>query len=585
MSKKIEDKYVKLSDIDHCLKRPGMYIGSTSPNTSKKYVLSDDNTMVIKEITHIPGFIKLFDEIIMNSVDESKRNPKLNRIDVDIDLESNKISIKDNGGIPVQKHKEYNEWVPEMIFSTLKAGSNFDDTEEREGGGLNGVGSVLANIFSKEFKVVTCDGKNRFTQTFSDNMRKRDKPSIIKSKTNHTQISYIPDLKRFELDGINEDHFKMMEKRVYDLSACNTKVKFYFNGNLINIKSFDDYIKLYTEEFFSEHSKDLKWSIGVSNSDNGYQQVSFANSTETYDGGTHVEYIMNQIIVQLREFFKKKHKVDIKPSELKQHIFLFINSTVINPSFSSQTKEKLITESKEFGFEFKVSDKLIKSILKSEIVESVLDWVERKKIADENKLQRDLKKRLSKIKVDKLIDAKGKERWKCSLSIFEGDSASSSFRKYRDPNTMGSFALKGKFINVSEITTRKLTDNKEAVNLMAALGISIGSEINLKDLRYGRVLIYTDADCLEENTQVVTKMGNKSISEVNYEDEILTHTGEYKKVNNIISKEISTHIKISVNGDEIICSEDHKLIVVRDGEVMEVKAKDLKEDDQFLIEK
>ena len=181
--------------------------------------------------------------------------------------------------------------------------------------------------------------------------------------------------------------------------------------------------------------------------------------------------------------------------------------------------------------------------MKSEIVESILDWIERKKIADENKLHRDLKKKISKLKVDKLIDAKGKDRWKCSIGIFEGDSASSAFRKYRDPNTMGSFALKGKFINVSEISSRKLTENTEAVNLMAALGISIGTEVNLKDLRYGKILIYTDADCLEENTIVVTKSGNKPISEIDYTDEVLTHTGEYKKVNNIISKEISKYIR------------------------------------------
>lgn len=172
-----------------------------------------------------------------------------------------------------------------------------------------------------------------------------------------------------------------------------------------------------------------------------------------------------------------------------------------------------------------------------------------------------------------------------SNGLVSHNSASAAFRKYRDANTMGSFALKGKFINVSEITTRKLTDNKEAVNLMAAMGISIGTEVNLKDLRYGRMLIYTDADCLEENTMVVTKNGNKKISDVDYTDEMLTHTGEYKKINNIIGKEISSYIKISVNGDEIVCSEDHKLIVVRNGEVEEIKAKDLKYDDQFLIEK
>ena len=172
-----------------------------------------------------------------------------------------------------------------------------------------------------------------------------------------------------------------------------------------------------------------------------------------------------------------------------------------------------------------------------------------------------------------------------SNGLISHNSASSAFRKYRDPNLIGSFALKGKFLNVSEITTRKLFDNKEAVNLMASIGISIGTEVNLKDLRYGKILIYTDADCLEENTMVVTKNGNKRISDVDHNDMVLTHTGEYKKINNIISKDISSYIEIDINGEKILCSEDHKLIVFRNNEIVEIKAKDLKMDDQFLIEK
>lgn len=585
MSKKIEEQYKVLDQISHILLRPQTYLGSNKPNTSVQYVFNKEtNKMENMEITYIPSFLKIFDEIITNSIDESKRNSKLNRIDITIDVEIGKITIKDNGGMPIVIHKEHNQYIPEVVFGTLLSGSNYSDDENRIVAGVNGYGSKLTNIFSTEFKVSSSDGKNEFNQIFSNNMRNRTKPLVKKSTKKFTEISYIPDYEKFGLTNIDSNHYKMIEKRVYDLAGCNTNVKIYFNGELIEFKSFDDYIKLYKDEFFSETSKDGKWTIGISNSDNGFQQVSFANSTETYDGGTHVDYILNQIINELRSFFNKKHKVDVKPSDLKNHIFLFINATVINPSFSSQTKEKLITETKDFGFEFKVSDKIIKSIIGSEIVESILDWIERKKIADENKLHRDLKKKISKLKVDKLIDAKGKDRWKCSIGIFEGDSASSAFRKYRDPNTMGSFALKGKFINVSEISSRKLTENTEAVNLMAALGISIGTEVNLKDLRYGKILIYTDADCLEENTIVVTKSGNKPISEIDYTDKILTHTGEYKKVNNIISKEISKYIKITVNGDTIECSEDHKLVVVREGELIEIKAKDLRYDDQFLIE-
>jgi len=417
----IDKKFQKLDDIEHVILRPGMYIGSIKPHTSNKWLISESG-VELKEVTYNPGFLKIFDEIITNSVDESKRKgSKLNTIKVNIDKGTNTITIWDNGGIPVVKHSEHKEWIPEMIFSNLKAGSNFDDSEARSWAGTNGVGSTLTNIYSKRFTISTCDGKNSFSQTFSNNMRERTKPVVAKSTKGFTEISFLTDFEKFVLDGIDDDHFKMLEKRVYDLAACNTHLKIHFNGKLLQFKSFEDYVKLYVNDYFFEGTKDKAWSIGIALSENGFQQVSFANSTETYDGGTHVDYVMNQIITELRAFFAKKHKVDVKPSELKQHMFLFLDSTIINPSFSSQTKEKLITEIKDFGSTFEVSTKLIQSILKSEIVNSILDWIQQKKSAEDSKLQRELNKKLSKIKVEKLIDAKGKDRWKCSIGLFEGD--------------------------------------------------------------------------------------------------------------------------------------------------------------------
>jgi DNA topoisomerase-2 len=494
MSKKIEDKYKVLDQISHILLRPGTYVGSNKPGLFNKFIISDDGKIIQKELTIIPSFIKIFDEVVTNSVDEHKRNKNINKIDVIVDIENNIISVRDNGGIPIEIHKEHNQYVPEVIFGNLMSGSNYDDTDERTVAGLNGLGAKLTNVFSEEFIVSSCDGKKHFTQIFRNNMRDKDKPVIKKSKDNHTQITYKPDLSQFNIERIDEDHFKMIEKRVYDLVGTNPDIKFTFNGKSINFKSFEDYVKLYTDEYFYETKKDKSWSLAIALSDVGFQQVSFVNSTETYDGGTHVDYIMSQIISSLREFFLKKHKVDVKPSELKNHMFLFLNSTVINPSFSSQTKEKLITEVKDFGTTFEISSKLIQSILKSEIVNSILDWIQQKKNAEENKLQRELNKKLSKIKVDKLIDAKGKDRWKSKLYIFEGDSAASSFRKYRDPQSMGAFSLRGKFINSSEITNQKLVQNQEAVNLMGSIGLKLGKEIMIKDLRYGQILLATDAD-------------------------------------------------------------------------------------------
>ncbi len=436
----VNKEFKKLNDIDHCLSKPGMYIGSTTPQKSEKWII-EDGVPKLKEITYNPGFLKIFDEIITNSIDESKRRgSKLNT--VKITIEESTIKVWDNGGIPVVKHREHKEWIPEMVFSNFKAGSNFNDDQNREWAGTFGVGSTATNIFSKKFKVSTCDGKKSFKQEFSNNMRKRTKPTIKPGVKNHTEIEFQPDFTRFKMDKIDNAHLLMLTKRVYDIAACNKNLKVYLNDKHINFKSFQDYIKVYTSDFIYEEGKD--WSIGVALSESGFKHISFVNSIETMDGGTHVDYIMNQIISKLREFFEKKYKVDVKPSELKSHIFLFLNSTVVNPAFSSQTKEKLITDSKEFGRTVELSNKFIQSIIKSEIIESILDWIDKKRDAQENKLKRDLNKKISKIKVDKLIDSKGKERWRHTLGIFEGDCI--------DGNTMI------KIINGGEISDKRIKD-------------------------------------------------------------------------------------------------------------------------------
>ena len=492
MGVNIEKRYQKLTDTEHVLLRPGMYIGSVKPHTEEVYLLDRRSwKLVPKEVTYNPGFLKLFDEIVSNSVDEHKRNSKLNQIKVNVDLDTNKISIWDNGGIPVEIHKEYNEWVPEMIFSNLKTGSNFDDTEQRTVVGTNGVGSTLTNIFSKEFNIDTCDGKKRFTQTFYNNMAKKTKPKVVSAKRGFTEISYVPDFERFGMKKIDKPSLQMMEKRLYDIAACNPKLKIWLNGEPITFKSFKEYSELYTTPVFYEQSEN--WQIGIGHSDNGFKAISFVNSVETKDGGTHVNNITWQITNYLRDKIKRKHRVDVKPSELKNHLYLFINCTIINPAFSSQTKEKLITEPKDFGSIHELSEKTLKKVLGSEIIQSVLDWIERKRAAEERAKLRKLNKNLDKSKVLKLIDAKSRgNREKCTLAIFEGDSASSAFRRYREPQMQGAFPLRGKFINVSEIPDTRVVQNKEVQSLMAAIGLKIGHKP--KDLRYGKILFYTDAD-------------------------------------------------------------------------------------------
>ena len=488
--KTIEEKYRKLSDVDHVLLRPGMYCGSIKPK-QEDYHLHDGEKFVKRSVSYNPAFLKIFDEIVSNSIDEHRRNSKLNEVRVTVDPDAGSIKIWDNGGIPVVMHAEHNEWIPEMIFSNLKAGSNFNDDEERLVAGTNGVGSTLTNIFSTKFRIRTCDGKNAFEQTFSNNMRERTQAKIVKWKDHFTEIFYVPDLPRFSLEKIDADHVEMMRKRCIDLAACNPSLTISFNETTYKFDKFADYCKLYVPDVVYEEG--TRWKVGIAPSEGSFTQVSFVNSVETKDGGTHVDYIASQVIEWIRERVKKKHKVDLKPSELRNHFFLFVQADIVNPAFSSQTKEKMITESKEFGSKFELADKTLKAVLASEVVQRILDWAQQKALADERKQLRELNKNLAKGKVLKLIDAKARYgRGDCTLALFEGDSASSAFRKYRDPQRQGAFPLRGKFVNVTEMPATKIIQNQEVKDILAATGLKMGEEP--KELRYGKVLIYSDAD-------------------------------------------------------------------------------------------
>jgi DNA topoisomerase-2 len=222
------------------------------------------------------------------------------------------------------------------------------------------------------------------------------------------------------------------------------------------------------------------------------QQVSFVNGVETRDGGTHVDLIASQIVEFVRKRLEKKHKVSLRPAEIKNHLFVFIRADIINSAFSSQTKEKLITDPRDFGSKHEVSEKTLKALFESDIIQNILDWAQQKALADERKMLRELNKQVSREKVLKLIDAKGRDREKCTLALFEGNSASSAFRKYRDPQIHGAFPLRGKFLNVTEMPAAKIIQNAEVKDILTAMGLKMGESPT--DLRYGKILIYSDAD-------------------------------------------------------------------------------------------
>jgi len=496
MTKHIQQTYKVLDEISHIRARTGMYAGSVSRQSSIEWILNKEiNKMEKKEVSYIPAFVKIFSEILDNAIDEGKRAPEtLNQIKVDITFDE--ISISDNGrGIPVQIHEQTGTYIAETVFSNLRAGSNFNDDEDQSLIGTNGVGSTLTNVLSSNFKVESCDGKKKLTQNFWDGMRERSEPEIKDFTKNGTKITFTPDYEFFKISGMDQDHTDKIYKKVIDAAACNLNIKFYFNGDLIKFKSFDDYVALYADEYLTDSNEN--WNIGITNSD-GFEQISFINSVETYQGGTHVNYVMDQITAKLREHFKKKHRVDVKPSDIRNHIRVFIFGTLNRPRFSSQTKENMISPSSEWKTAWTVSDKFIKAILKTDIVQSILDWISAKEkaqlMADLRKANKNLDKSDPK-RVEKFHDASTKQRNEAILLLAEGDSALSGLLSGRDPKTMACFPLRGKPINVTPMDLKDILENKEFKNIMTITGLNFAEKVkSIEDIRFRRIIISSDQD-------------------------------------------------------------------------------------------
>jgi DNA topoisomerase-2 len=518
--KAIASKYQKLTDVEHCLKRPGRYIGSIVPKTASvwcfigKTITNNPEKMIRKNLTWNPGFLKMFDEVITNSVDFSKtpEGKHLDTVKVEIDRTKGTISVSDNGGIPVIMHPEEKIYIPTLIFGFLRSGSNFDDDVESDGAGQNGEGASLTNIFSTEFTVETSDGKKKLIQTWTNNMQNMTEAKVSSSSTRGTKITYTPDYAHLKIT-LDDDNYQRLVKRVVDIAGCNPRLKVFLNGEQIKIKSFPDYIGLYTDGFVYDENPD--WQVGIAKSDEGFEHVSFVNSTETMQGGEHVRYVCHLVNTEVREFIKKKYKVDVKPTEIQQHYRLFINARIIRPRYDSQTKENLMTEIKDFKTTWKPSEKFVKEVIKSDIIARIMVWVEMKARAMELEDLKGLNKESDKTnpkRILKLQDANlaGVEPNKCVLFITEGDSASKAGKSVGDRDTMGFLSLRGKPLNVSSALNQsmksmtskdgkkkknKLADNEEFFNLMVAMGLSIGKKVkSVRELRYGKLAIMTDAD-------------------------------------------------------------------------------------------
>tara|TARA_B110001454_G_scaffold218559_1_gene246898 strand:+ start:2044 stop:5478 length:3435 start_codon:yes stop_codon:yes gene_type:complete len=507
---KIADKYQKKSQLEHILDIPDTYIGSIEKQEESLYIFNETkNKITKKKITYIAGLQRIFEEILLNSFDQTVRNgTNTTQIKVKIDKEKNEITIWNNGkGIPVIYKESEKVYIPEMIFGMLLTSGNYDKNEKRITGGKNGYGAKLTNIFSEEFKLETVDDerKKKFQMTWKNNMGKKSKEKITDSdKAGYTKIVFKPDLKRFNISELSDDIISLMKKRVYDI-AINTsaKVSVSYNGKKIAIKKFEDYIKLYLKDgedkkILVDEDTNERWSIGLYMNDDNFEQISFVNGINTNLGGTHVDYITNKIIKEYMAKLKKK-KVDVKKSYIKDKMHIFIKCFVENPSFNSQTKESMKTRSSKFGSSYDLSKKFVNGLNKIGIIEEVLSFARFKEEKNLEKTDGKIKRRITGI--PKLEDANWagtKKGETCKLILTEGDSAKtfamSGISKIgRDE--YGIFPLKGKLLNVKDQSPEKILKNEEINSLKKILGLKQNYKYkSLNELRYGGIIILTDQD-------------------------------------------------------------------------------------------
>uniref|UniRef100_A0A8B9PM84 DNA topoisomerase 2 n=1 Tax=Apteryx owenii TaxID=8824 RepID=A0A8B9PM84_APTOW len=526
------------------------------------WVFDEDVGLNCRDVTYVPGLYKIFDEILVNAADNKQRDKNMSCIKITIDPENNTISVWNNGkGIPVVEHKVEKVYVPALIFGQLLTSSNYDDDEKKVTGGRNGYGAKLCNIFSTKFTVETAcrEYKKLFKQTWTDNMGKAGEMKLkYFDGDDYTCITFQPDLSKFKMTILDKDIVALMSRRAYDIAGSTKDVKVFLNGKRLPVKGFRSYVDLYVKDKVDETGNTLKviheepnsrWEVCLTLSEKGFQQVSFVNSIATTKGGRHVDYVADQIVTKLIEVVKKKNKngVGVKPFQVKNHMWIFVNALIENPTFDSQTKENMTLQAKNFGSTCKLSEKFIKGAVGCGIVESILNWVK-------FKAQTQLNKKCSAVKhtkikgipkLDDANDAGSKNSIDCTLILTEGDSAKTlavSGLGVVGRDKYGVFPLRGKILNVREASHKQIMENAEINNLIKIVGLQYKKNYedheSLKSLRYGKIMIMTDQD--QDGSHIKGLLIN-----------FIHHNWPSLLRHNFLEEFITPIIKVSKNKEEI----------------------------------
>jgi len=491
-----------LEGLEAVRKRPGMYIAGTDT---------------------IDGLHQLFLEILDNSVDEAM-NGYADIIKVVLHLDQASMTIEDNGrGIPVDIHPKFKKSALELILTTLHAGGKFSGKNYSASGGLHGVGSSVVNALSEELTATVYRDGNEYTQMYSRGM---PQTSIKKIKTTRkgtgTAIFFRPDYDLFKLQKFSKEYIK---DRLKIKAFLNPGLRINFLDEETNEEieySYQDGVTAYLKELVQRESANVVGDVFVINQDlpipislalvwtESTKEIfySYVNGIYTVDGGTHEQGVKNGIVKAIRNYIQVH---DALPKGLKLGsedireglicvVSVKMSADTHQPQFQGQTKSKL--NNPEISALVETGLKSLEQSLneKPSVTQAILDRIfmaARARAASRaagQQVRRKIGLNQRMTLPGKLADCSSNSSLETELLLVEGDSAGGSAKQGRDRKCQAVLPLRGKVLNTIASSDKKIVENKELGNIVAALGAGVGADFQVKKLRYGKVIILTDAD-------------------------------------------------------------------------------------------
>jgi|TARA_R110000822_G_scaffold142806_1_gene280906 DNA gyrase/topoisomerase IV subunit B len=491
---KQNEQFRILTARQHVRERIGMYMGSSSKEDIERFILGE-----WKKTTYVPALSKMVDEILDNSIDEAIRTNFKFANKIDVSINSNKITVTDNGrGIP--QDKIFDEAMqteilrPVAAWTKVNAGTSFDD--ERVTIGTNGVGSAATNFLSKTFTGKTWSNQKSIQLDCKDGADTMNVKTGSKAG-NGTEVSFVPDFELFEVDSLDQlDTIILIEDRLISLQMAFPEIQFSFNKKKIAVNNFKKYTEMFSDISIMEKTTNLSYFIAPS--EDGFRTNSYINGVNTRQGGTYVDHFMNSIIDSLTVKIKRRHKVEVLKTTIKSGItFVMFARNFVNPKFDSQTKERLTNPTGNIKEHLEIcrvrdAEWLANKILNTpDIIDPIIEAQLAKKLAADRRAATLAQKKLRKVKVAKHISANKDD---ATLKIVEGDSAMGFLLKVRDPDTVGAFPLRGVIMNTWDMKPAEVLKNKELSELVAVLGLDINDPDSVDNMTYKYIATLTDAD-------------------------------------------------------------------------------------------